>query len=209
MITRTFGSFAFDEVEDLFNIQQVDALPILNEWLAPLLKTNEHEDYFLHEAKNELKKFVLQWNEDELKMFFIGPIIKMAKLETEAFKPFTQRNLIATINTIEVSGRIDFMIAKGKRTAKPPYFCIHEYKQEIGSDGEPLGQLLIAMLAAQTLNENKFPILGAYIVGRNWFFVVLEDSQYAVSPSYDAASDDIFQIFAILQKSKEIIQRFI
>ena len=65
------------------------------------------------------------------------------------------------------------------------------------------------MLAAQELNERKFPILGAYISGRNWFFVVLEDRQYAVSNSYNGSDDDIFQIFAILQKSKEIIQRHI
>ncbi len=65
------------------------------------------------------------------------------------------------------------------------------------------------MFVAQTLNENMFPILGAYILGRHWFFVVLDDKKYTLSGSYDAASDDIFQIFAILQKSKEIIQRFI
>jgi len=38
---------------------------------------------------------------------------------------------------------------------------------------------------------------------------VLDDGQYAVSAAYDAASEDIFQIFAILQKSKEIIQQHI
>ena len=142
-------------------------------------------------------------------MFFIGPLIELTNLETDSFKAFTQRSLSAKINGIEVSGRVDFMIAKGIKTAKPPYFCIHEYKQEIDFEGDPLGQLLIAMLASQTLNENKFPILGAYILGRNWFFVVLEDNQYAISDAYVATSKDIFQIFAILQKSKEIIERFI
>lgn len=142
-------------------------------------------------------------------MFFIGPLIELCRIETKDFKAFTQRSLSAIIHSIEVIGKVDFMIAKGKRTAKPPYFCIHEYKQEIDNSGEPLGQLLIAMLAAQTLNENKFPILGAYIVGRNWFFCVLSDNKYALSDAYVASSDDIFQVFAILHKSKEIIQRHV
>lgn len=206
---RTFGSFNFEEVQETFGIQKKHHLPLLQEWLTVEITQDARLIANLEDMKNNLLEYVLSWNEDELKMFFIGAIIQMAHLETDKFKPFTQRMLAATINSIEVNGRVDFMIAKGLRTAKPPYFCIHEYKQEIDSDGEPLGQVLIAMLAAQTLNENKFPILGAYIVGRNWFFVVLDNNEYAVSRLYDATEDDIFQIFAILQKSKEIIQRYV
>lgn len=206
---RTFGSFTFEEVQELFNIDQEDTLPLLQEWISssPILPAFEQES--LSRLKTHLLKRVLSWNEDELKMFFIGPIIELANLETKELKSFTQRTLEATLNGIQMNGKVDFMIAKGIRTAKPPYFCIHEYKQEANSSDDALGQVLIAMVAAQTLNENKFPILGAYIVGRNWFFVVLEDKKYAVSMLHDATSDDIFQIFAILQKSKEIITRYI
>lgn len=206
---RTFGSFNFEEVQELFNIKEVETLPLLIEWESCILSINEHEQYIIELLRKELRKRVLSWNEDELKMFFIGPLIQIAHLETESFKPFTQRSLSATINTIEVNGRVDFMVAKGLRTAKPPYFCIHEYKQESDKEGDPLGQVLIAMLAAQMLNENKFPILGAYIVGRNWFFVVLSDKEYAISNEYNATDEDIFKILAFLQKSKEIMMRFV
>lgn len=206
---RTFESFTFEEVYELFGIKKKAELPLLKEWEDVVISNTEQEKYNLTELRLALVESIYNWNEDELKMFFIGPLIHIAKLTTEDFKPFTQRNLSATINDIDVNGRVDFMIAKGLRTAKPPYFCIHEYKQEVDREGDPLGQLLIAMLAAQTLNANKFPILGAYIIGRNWFFVVLDDKNYAVSKEYDAADEDIYHIFAILQKSKEIIQRFI
>jgi hypothetical protein len=206
---RTFGSFTFDEVEDLFNIEKINTLPLLTEWISASISIEAFEKEALNRLKENLLDEVLSWNEDELKMFFIGTLIELCQIKTKDFKPFTQRTLKATIQEIEVNGKIDFMIAKGKRIAKPPYFCIHEYKQEIDSDGEPLGQVLIAMLASQTLNENKFPILGAYILGRNWFFIVLEDNKYTVSDAYVATSEDIFQIFAILQKSKEIIQRYV
>lgn len=208
-IMRTFGSFSFEEVEDLFQIEKKDSLPLLEEWLSYQMEIPPFERESLNRLKTHLLKEVLSWNEDELKMFFIGPLIELSRIETKDFKPYTQRSLSATIQSIEVSGRVDFMIAKGKRTAKPPYFCIHEYKQEFDDKGDPLGQLLIAMLTAQVLNEEKFPILGAYIVGRNWFFVVLRHNEYAVSNSYNSSDEDIFQIFSILQKSKEIMQRYV
>ena len=206
---RTFGSFTFEEVQDLFGIEKEDTLPLLDEWISSNLPIPEFEKELLNRLKRHLQQQVMSWNEDELKMFFIGPLIEICQIETKEFKAFTQRMLAATINEIELNGKVDFMIAKGKRTAKPPYFCIHEYKQEIDSNGEPLGQLLVAMLVAQVLNEKKFPILGAYIVGRSWFFVVLVDNKYAVSRLYDGSQEDIFRIFNILQKSKEIIQRYV
>ncbi len=206
---RTFGSFTFEEVGEMFGIKRVFQLDLLTDWLDAPLHIDTIQEFLLNRLKNHLFKQVLNWNEDEFKMFFIGPLIEFADLETDDFKPFTQRTLEATIQGIKVKGKVDFMISKGMRTAKPPYFCIHEYKQEVDREGEPLGQLLIAMLSAQTNNEQKHPILGAYILGRSWFFVVLEDNKYTVSEAYVASSDDIFQIFAILQKSKEIIQRFI
>ncbi len=206
---RTFGSFTFEDMYDLFQVEKEDEIALLNEWIAVIPAIQPSDKANLERLRKHLLKQVLAWNEDELKMFFIGPLIELADLETKEFKPFTQRLLEATIQGIEVKGKVDFMIAKGIKTAKPPYFCIHEYKQEGNTSEDPLGQLLIAMFVSQQLNEQKFPILGAYVVGRHWFFAVLQDNQYALSASYDASSNDIFQIFAILQKSKEIIQRFI
>lgn len=205
----TFGSFTFEEVEEMFGIEREYTNTLLEEWIAAPYTGDMIQTHNLERIKTRLFKYISNWNEDKLKMFFIGPLIDLVELETKDFKPYTQRMLTATIDTIEVNGIVDFMIAKGRRTAKPPYFCIHEYKQEAEGKGDPIGQLLIAMLAAQTLNENKFPILGAYIVGRNWFFVVLEGKKYTISNEYNASDNDIFQIFAFLQKSKEIIQRYV
>lgn len=206
---RTFGSFTFEELYEVFNLKRDDTIPLLSEWLNSVPHPSDFQTQSLNRLSKQLFKQILLWNEDELKMFFIGTLIELAELQTDDFKPFTQRTMTAVVEGLEVTGRVDFMIAKGLRTAKPPYFCIHEYKQEVDDKGDPLGQLLIAMLAAQTLNEQKHPILGAYIIGRNWFFVVLEGKKYAISKEYDAADEDIFSIFAILQKSKEIIQRYV
>lgn len=205
----TFGSFTFDVVEEKFNIKEVKNIPLLTEWLSAELSNDfEYKSLLLKYSYDLLKKAII-WNDDELKMFFIGPLIELAQISTDDFQAFTQRALGMNYNGEEISGRVDFMIAKGRRVPKAPYFCIHEYKQESDKEGEPIGQALIAMVTAQYLNEKKFPILGAYVMGRFWFFMVLDGNEYAKSAAFDASSEDIFQIFAILQKSKEIIQRYV
>ena len=67
------------------------------------------------------------------------------------------------------------MLAKGRQIPQLPIFFIQEYKPESGPNGDPLGQLLIEMVTAQALNnEPEQTVYGCYIIGRNWFFVVLE-----------------------------------
>jgi len=206
---RNFDSWKYEEVEDTFGIKEVAQMPLFTEWLTSSTKTEENLLFLLEQLKNRIRKEAKNWQEDELKMLFIGPLISLANLETEYFKPFTQRSYSVVVNGVEIGGRIDFMIAKGKQTPKQPYFCLHEYKQEENPKGDAFGQLLVAMIAAQAKNDKEMPILGIYVVGRNWFFVILNGKEYAVSNEYNASDDDIFQIFAILQKSKEIMLRYV
>lgn len=206
---KNFDSWDFEEVEDAFNIERLDTIPLFLEWINATYTPTEMEVLRLNRLKDRLFKNALSWNEDELKAFFINPLLEEINIETTDFKPFTQRSFSAKINEIEVGGRVDYLIAKGKKKPKNPFFCIHEYKQEERHSGDALGQLLIAMVTAQSLNEKEIPILGTYIIGRNWFFIVLEGKNYAVSNEYVGSNDNIFQIFAILQKSKEIIQRYV
>ena len=62
------------------------------------------------------------------------------------------------------------------------------------------------MVAAQKLNKDNKPIYGIYVNGRNWFIVVLEGQNYATSLAYDATSDDIFSLFAVLEFMKTTME---
>jgi hypothetical protein len=46
---------------------------------------------------------------------------------------------------------------------------------------------------------------GAYVVGRDWYFLVLDKNEYAISRDYSAVTDDIFDIFRILKALKQMI----
>ena len=78
------------------------------------------------------------------------------------------------------------------------------HKKEVEATGDPLGQLLIAMVGAQRQNEGAIPLYGCYVLGRNWFFVLLENSnQYAVSNAFNATEEDIFSIYSILEQIRQ------
>jgi hypothetical protein len=92
--------------------------------------------------------------------------------------------------------------------SKSLFSRIFLYKQERKRENDPKGQLLIEMLTAQVLNDAKFPIYGCYVLGRNWFFMVLDGDKYAVSDALGASSTDIYQIIAILKKMKLLVERY-
>ncbi len=120
-----------------------------------------------------------------------------------------ERDLAITIDDYELSGRVDGMIATGYRNPKMPYFCMNEYKRQTDPNGDPKGQVLIAMLVAQQLNENTKPIFGSYIIGRNWCFMALVGKEYAISKDFSCVDDEIFDIHRMLKSLKVQIDKLI
>ncbi len=203
---RSFETWTYEEVEDTFGLTPLRSSALFEEWLAAegfapntaeLASLDDLKELLFDEAKN--------WNEDELKLFFIGPLLSLIHFKTPYFKPYTQRTLTLKSDTIAASGKVDFMLAKGKVLPKIPFFCVHEYKQENRRDNDPLGQLLIGMVAAQSRNEINIPIFGTYISGRNWFFVLLDGKNYCLSDAFVASSNDVYTIFNILKKCKDLV----
>ncbi|EDN69433.1 hypothetical protein BGP_0675 [Beggiatoa sp. PS] len=106
-------------------------------------------------------------------------------------------------------GNADFLVASGTQSPKEPFFFIHEYKKQLDTSNDPLGQLLAEMVAAQKLNHHSHPIYGAYIIGRHWYFVILDNTSYAESLAYDATKAEITEIVSILRHTKTIIDQII
>jgi hypothetical protein len=94
------------------------------------------------------------------------------------------------------------MVASGWRAPEIPYFCLQEYKKEKDPNGDPAGQCLAAMLVAQELNQHQHPVYGCYVLGRNWFFMLLKEKEYAISNAYPSTLEEVFDIFRILKALK-------
>jgi RNA polymerase-interacting CarD/CdnL/TRCF family regulator len=90
-----------------------------------------------------------------------------------------------------------------------PYFCLHEYKKESDPSGDPRGQVLIAMLAAQEMNQDGKPIYGLYVTGKLWRFMVLTGKTDAFSKTDVADQENIDSIFKVLKGLRHAIEQVI
>jgi hypothetical protein len=206
---KPFSKWTIAEVEDTFHINSRKHQKRLTQWLNETVSLTPAEKKPLTGLRDKLQDHVWDWNEWELKGKFIFPLLLAVNFDEEQYQSFMEREISVQIDNDTLSGIVDFFVASGKRYPKHPYFFIHEFKKEHDSSGDPLGQLLITMVAAQKLNNDLNPIYGCYVMGRLWFFVVLEGLDYSTSLAYDATKDDIFEIFSLLKKTKGLISKII
>lgn len=207
---KTFEKWKIDELHQTFGLtKQKQTSALLQAWLQADTKSiNTQEQQTLERLSIELLENADYWNEDELKFMFIGQLIAVADLKSDKFKIFTQRAMSAEVQGIKLSGVVDFVLATGIAEPQQPFFFLHEYKQERKGSNDPLAQLLSEMLVAQTLNQTPKNIYGCYVLGRFWFFVVLEEKgAYSVSNAYNASEkDDILKIVAIIRQAKQYFE---
>ena len=72
---------------------------------------------------------------------------------------------------------------------------------------DPVGQLLVAMVATQSLNVKHRPLYGVYVVGKLWRFVILDGKEYVESADLNAIEEaDLFKIFSMLKRCKSYIE---
>ncbi len=205
---KTFDQWDIDDLEQTFSLERVPNLPTLANWLRADFPMNEVERTIIAALQENLAAEIDLWNEDELKFKFIAPFVNLVRYDTQYFHTFTQRTLSATVGDVQMSGRVDFMVATGKSKPIRPFFFLHEYKKTFAPNNNPLAQLLAEMVAAQELNTVPHPLYGSYIVGRSWFFVVLEGRKYAVSLAYDVTQPEASNILSLLKAAKADFMRF-
>ena len=203
---KSFDDWTAQDVRDTFSIEELDHLPLLDEWLSAKFIPDEWASRTLEERRLALNRFFRSWNEDELKFQFIAQVVVLAQLRGKTYNTFSQRGLSSVVNGILLQGRPEVMIATGQEDPKKPYFFIHEYKPT-KQTGDPLGQVLSAMLAAQARNADEKPIFGCFVIGNTWQFLVLDSNTYTLSRSYDANQDsDLHGIYSALCQTKVYIE---
>ncbi len=206
---KSFEAWLYEDVGQAFGLTRLYEHIFWQDFETLKVPENHPNLTTIEEFRKDLLKYVDTWNEDELKFMFISPFISLVQYRSDKYKIFTQRPMSVQYEngTKTTSGKVEFMLAKGIQTPKKPFFFLHEYKQENRKYNDPLGQLLIAMVAAQVQNADGEILYGCYVSGRNWFFVFLNNKEYAVSKAYDATEKSIYNIFAILlwfkQKTEE------
>jgi len=205
MAQLNFRDCTLAYLDDTFALKQVFDSPDLADWLNQESHVSDFDRQILMRFQKKLIRSVHDWNESELAQNFIGPVFALVDYTTEKFNFFAQRHFSGKVGDIEMTGKPDGMIAGGFRVPKKPWFCFQEYKKEQNPEGDPAGQCLGAMLAAREVNEHRHPIYGCYVIGADWYFMILRGDKYAISPAFVATREDISDVFRILMSLKEII----
>jgi DNA-binding protein Fis len=201
---KAFSKWTIEEVEEQFNLVACQNSQRSTEWLTIRSSPSQVEVQGLDLLQKKLYHHLYDWNEQELIVYFIAPLLVMVNFEQENNQAFFQREISVTYNNEVLAGIVDIVVATGKHSPKNPFFLLHVDKKDKDSANDPLGQLLIAMFAAQQLNHDQQPVYGAYVMGRYWHFVVLDQLEYAVHAGFNASKKEIQNIFGVLKKTKAI-----
>jgi hypothetical protein len=207
---KKLNHYDVEEVIETFDIQLIDDCQILDVWVnATPSELMPLDKILLDELPLELRQNERNWNEEELKMFFISPVFRMANLNVDKkLKTFFERSLTGIVKERKISVVVDCMVASPKNSGRPatPYFFLQEFKRSKGDSHDPEGQMLAAMILAQEMNHDGHPMYGCWLQGKNWYFTVLNGVEYCVSRQFDATQErDLLQIVFILRKLKELI----
>ncbi len=211
LIKKSFNECNREFLEETFLLSQDNNHNILISWIESIKKyeITPYENESLMRYQDTLIYRVDFWNEQELIEQFIAPVFSLVNFNTKEYGMFSERFIKAVIGDYELSGKPDAIIAKGKFGPKNPYFCFHEYKKEIDTEGDPQGQCLAAMLVAQELNNNTKPVYGVVVKGKDWYFMVLHGKEYAISKPYKALDEELFEIVKLLKHLKTIIDEYV
>jgi len=187
-----------------------ETMELLNSWLDVNEDLSDIDLNYLEKLRKKAKDKIDAWNEEELKMQYLSFIVEYADYneDEEDYNVYFERPIVAEVEGHKINVIVDFMIAKGVRDyVQKPYFCFHEYKREKKYNDDPIAQVLLAMLAAKENNKSDKPLYGAYIIGRNWFFMVMENKNFSISKAFDCTEkDNLYKIISILRKFKTIIK---
>jgi hypothetical protein len=206
--TKKF-QYSLGLLADTFNLNVVSECQHLAVWtsatfhLSPIDQSNF--DYLLAQVKVDGK----YWNEEELKIRFIGGLFAIAQIDVEdKIKVFYERSLSAIVQDHNLAVITDCLVATPLKfnTPKKPYFFLQEYKKGRGEAKDPEAQMLLAMLIAQEKNQDDLPLYGSYVIGSTCYFTTLIGKDYCTSRLYDASEPkDLLQIIFTLRKLKELI----
>ena len=179
---------------------------LLDEWLIVVNDLTPKDLEELEYRRWQLLKKVSSWNEETLKMKFIAFILDMVRYDSDEIEGTFDAELKGVVQGTKLSVIADYALSKVTfDLIEQPYFYFHQYKPR-KKVKDPIAQLLLAMLIAQTKNVEQRPLYGCAVIGENWYFIVLEGNEYSVSNAFVSTNtDDLQLILLILRKFKSIL----
>jgi hypothetical protein len=206
---KSFERWTIDEVETYFTIHQTYQNATLEAWLSSTQALTDTEHHTLEALRQKASENIEFWNEEDLKMKFIAFLLALVPFDEGRYKGFLERTIKATVKGEVISGVVDYIVATGKAEPQVPFFFLQEYKPHRRPGRDALAQVLSAMIAARERNAPQKTMYGSYVIGRQWFFLVLEENTYTISQAFDITQEDIVRVVQILRGMKRIIEQWL
>jgi hypothetical protein len=195
------------EVEEKFNLQQVESAQFFPEWQGELPPLSDHEKQCLDRSRADflsLAKYPL--HEEIVKLSILAPLLSLAGLLRYPFYPQAEAEVKIAVedNDEVVRGRVDVRIL-----LKRLWTVVIESKNKQFSIDVALPQALIYMMSGA---REEQPLFGLVTNGKHFQFIKLvqqECSQYALSDEFTIANRDngLYPVLRILKQLKDVVQQ--
>lgn len=216
---NTIPTYQYSKIRDIdlrniVNIEENFEKEVFNNWFENKIEINNKENEFLLNLIKENENLIRSYNEEDLKMKFIAPLLNKINFKSieKKFRDFYEIQLTYKTESFILTGITDFVVSKGLTYSQKPYFFIQEFKRS-EEYSNPRPQLLAELISAIELNNWNI-IKGAYIIGENWVFVVLKrigkyQYEYFISQNFDSTKiEDLKSIYKnLLFVKNEIIKK--
>ncbi len=208
----SFSKIRDKELESIVEIQKIiQYKDTFDEWFSFKESVSDSTLDFLEKLIDKNITLINSYHEEDLKINFIAPLIAYVDffMLDDNIRSFYDEKLTYKTDKFILNGEADFIVSKGLEKAINPYFFIQEFKRA-EDFSNPRPQLLAELISAIELN-NELSMRGAYIVGENWNFVILEKLgkdkyQYFVSRTFNCTNiEDLKGIYRNLMFVKEDI----
>ncbi len=201
-----FNHASLDILQEVVNISTEINFQKFDEWFNYKYEILDEDDKYLNELIELNQLFLQSYNEQKLITKFIAPLLNKVNFYFNDIQDWYGYNISGKINGYTLTGEADYMVAKGFKKPKIPYFFIQEFKSSYQRT-DPENQLIAELLIAMKINNNNH-IKGAYVAGKFWHFIILEKDKnenykYYVSKSYDCLDiEDLRKMYAYFQAIK-------
>ncbi len=214
---KSFEKWETEELERTYGLTVNKKMILLETWLQNEHEITPRETETLESLRLRLEEYASFWGEEDIKVFFIMPVIQLVDFcLPPLYRTFMEVTFQAEVTDISgktdlLRGRVEMVVATGKQRPQTPFFFLNEYKAQVKSVSDPQGQLLVAMLAAQSKNNGlNLPIYGMYNIGQFFFFMILHQKEYVVTKGFDATDfKDLQKVVMMLKFVKNHIENVV
>jgi hypothetical protein len=173
--TYSFSKISEKKLKELLNVKNILSVGSkFDDWFYNKIEISERESKFLKRLLEKRQNRIRIYNEQALSMKFISSILNEVDFEIpeREITDFYENSISYDFGGFIFSGEPDFFVAKGVTEPETPYFFIQEFKKT-KDPKYPEPQLVAEMVVALEISELS-QVKGAFIVGINWHFVILE-----------------------------------